>query len=387
MLCWLHHQSRAFANTSLTGHWSLATYLLGSSGSQYRFYGIKLLERCPLRQSVLQEQGSARNLGEATLMDMEEINLIETNIPRKPRSVRMIWFHFQRHIDLIIFSVCWSFSGEGDGLEQRAARNCSQIGGRPVIRSRSIGFHSSQPVLSRSPHSWGTVYVGKLLFPGGIGWWSKLGSTYKKTPAILELQHESYGPMVIFQENLLPWSQDLPPQPFRLILNGLMIIQQFDCRHPSQHSRTVGSEVGYFSCCSRRHWVVQTFFFFFLRASRQFIRIIFGSNCTLELDLLCCRMDHFEFWECLHNYTHIISVRSTMDQESSFGSPFISFDWSFVRGMLHALVKLNKAAADQTGKWSLFVLDNPQPSKFSFLRSQISIQSKPANLAVQLQQT
>lgn len=129
MLCWLHHQSRAFANTSLTGHWSLATYLLGSSGSQYRFYGIKLLERCPLRQSVLQEQGSARNLGEATLMDMEEINLIETNIPRKPRSVRMIWFHFQRHIDLIIFSVCWSFSGEGDGLEQRAARNCSQIGG------------------------------------------------------------------------------------------------------------------------------------------------------------------------------------------------------------------------------------------------------------------
>lgn len=263
MLCWLHHQSRAFANTSLTGHWSLATYLLGSSGSQYRFYGIKLLERCPLRQSVLQEQGSARNLGEATLMDMEEINLIETNIPRKPRSVRMIWFHFQRHIDLIIFSVCWSFSGEGDGLEQRAARNCSQIGGRPVIRSRSIGFHSSQPVLSRSPHSWGTVYVGKLPFPGGIGWWSKLGSTYKKTPAILELQHESYGPMVIFQENLLPWSQDLPPQPFRLILNGLMIIQQFDCRHPSQHSRTVGSEVGYFSCCSRRHWVVQTFFFFF----------------------------------------------------------------------------------------------------------------------------
>ena len=60
-----------------------------------------------------------------------------------------------------------------------------------------------------------------------------------------------------------------------------------------------------------------------------------------------------------------------------------------MRGMLHALVKLNKAAADQTGKWSLFVLDNPQPSKFSFLRSQISIQSKPANLAafVLLQQT
>lgn len=286
MLCWLHHQSRAFANTSLTGHWSLATYLLGSSGSQYRFYGIKLLERCPLRQSVLQEQGSARNLGEATLMDMEEINLIETNIPRKPRSVRMIWFHFQRHIDLIIFSVCWSFSGEGDGLEQRAARNCSQIGGRPVIRSRSIGFHSSQPVLSRSPHSWGTVYVGKLPFPGGIGWWSKLGSTYKKTPAILELQHESYGPMVIFQENLLPWSQDLPPQPFRLILNGLMIIQQFDCRHPSQHSRTVGSEVGYFSCCSRRHWVVQTFFFFFCARHAS----LFGSylDPIVHWNWICC---------------------------------------------------------------------------------------------------
>ena len=48
-------------------------------------------------------------------------------------------------------------------------------GGHPVIRSRSIGFHSSPPVLSRSSNSWGAVYVGKLPFPGGIGWWSKLG--------------------------------------------------------------------------------------------------------------------------------------------------------------------------------------------------------------------
>ena len=128
--------------------------------------------------------------------------------------------------------------------------------------------------------------------------------------------------------------------------------------------------------------------FFFPRTSPQFIRIIFGSNCTLKFDFLFCRMDHFEFLECLHNYTHIVSVRSTMDQESSFGSPFISFDWSFARGMLHALVKLNKAAVDQTGKWSLFVLENPQPSNFSFLRSQISIQSQPDLAAfVLLQQT
>ena len=41
----------------ITGHRSLATCQLESSGSQSRFYGIKLLERCPLRHSVLQEQG------------------------------------------------------------------------------------------------------------------------------------------------------------------------------------------------------------------------------------------------------------------------------------------------------------------------------------------
>ena len=57
-------------------------------------------------------------------------------------------------------------------------------------------FLGLKPV--RSPNRWGTVYVGKLPFPGSIGWWSKLGSKKKINRNEATLEFFFMIPMVIF---------------------------------------------------------------------------------------------------------------------------------------------------------------------------------------------